>query len=111
MPVECQGRKSKSANPYCPYKLLQEYIDIRPHSTSEIEQFFVFADRSPVTPLQARETLKTMITRISFQSRLYNFYSLRIDRCSDLLKYGVSVETIKKIGHWKSNAVFSYLKE
>ena len=28
----------------------------------------------------------------------------------DLLDLGLSVEAIKKIGHWRSNAVYKYLK-
>ena len=29
---------------------------------------------------------------------------------SDLLKMGFTVETIKKLGRWRSNAVYAYLK-
>ena len=43
-------------------------------------------------------------------SELYLFHGFQSGRASDLLKLGVSVETIKKLGRWHSNAVFRYLK-
>ena len=99
-----------TANRYCPYKLVDDYSTTRPHVISDTEQFFVFSDCSPVTPEQVRAQLRLMIERIGLDSSLYNVHSMRIGHCSDLLKYGVSVETIKKIGRWKSNAVFHYFR-
>ena len=75
------------------------------------EQFFVYGDRSPVTQEKLRKTLKDMLERMNYNSALYNLHSLRIGQCSDLYKLGLSVETIKKIGLWKSNAVFTYLRD
>ena len=54
--------------------------------------------------------LKFMLQKLKLNADLYNVHSLRIGHCGDLLKMGVSVETIKKIGRWKSNAVFNYLR-
>ena len=95
----------------CPFKIIKDYIGRRPHAISDLEPFFVFTDRSPVTPVQIRSILKLMITRIGLDHQLYNVHSMRIGRCVDLLKYGVSVETIKKLGRWRSNTVFTYLRE
>ena len=96
---------------YCPYTIVDRYLNRRPHAVSELEQFFVISDGSPVTPDQARNFLRTLIKRIGLWAELYNFHSFRSGRCGDLLKYGVSVETIKKIGRWKSNAIFKYFKD
>ena len=96
---------------YCPYSVINSSVQRCAHSISEYEQFFILADRTPVLPDQVRVLLRQLISRLGLKVHLYNFHSLRIGRCIDLLNDGVSVETIKKIGRWKSNAVFSYLKE
>ena len=54
--------------------------------------------------------LKLMKDKCGLDSRLYNTHSLRTGCALDLLKLGLSVETIKKLGRWKSNTVFMYLK-
>ena len=51
-----------------------------------------------------------MLRNSGFNQGLYNCQSLRIGRASDLLKLALSVETIKKLGRWSSNAVFTYLR-
>ena len=35
-------------------------------------------------------------------------HGIRLGHVTDLLNLGVSVETIKKLGRWKSNAVYVY---
>ena len=100
----------KDLEEYCPYQLLRDYIDIRPKFKNPNEPFFVFSDHSPVSPVQMRNTLKMIIALSGFDESLYNCASFRIGRASDMLKMGISVETIKKIGHWRSNAVFTYLR-
>ena len=95
---------------FCPYKLLLKYIALRPIQKSRKEPFFIFKDYSPVQPKHMREALKHMLSLSGFDKDLFNCQSLRIGRASDLLRFGVSVETIKKLGCWKSNAVFTYLR-
>ena len=51
-----------------------------------------------------------MLTQAGYNSKLYTFHSERSRRALDLLKLGLSVETIKRLGRWKSNAVFRYLR-
>ena len=99
-------------NNFCPFAALQEFLQIRPVSAvSQNEQFFVWRDRTPVLPSQAANMLKFIIKKLGLDESLYSFHGFRSGRAGDLLKLGVSVETIKKIGHWKSNAVFAYLKD
>ena len=93
---------------YCPFNILKNYVAVRPSGVLQTEQFFVFADRSRVSPTHFRSTLKLMLNRLNINAKPYNLHSFRIGRCGDLYKYGVTVETIKKIGRWKSNAIFSY---
>ena len=101
--------KMDDTHAFCPYYLLQSYMDEHGQYLTPTEPFFIFTDRSPVKPEQMRSCLKKMINLMGLDSRLYSVHSLRAGRSSDLLNCGVSVETIKKLGHWKSNAVFRYL--
>ena len=93
-----------------PFSILHDYVNLRPLAVNDAEQFFVFSDNAAVKPDQLRKILRLLIRNIGLQPELYNIHSLRIGRWGDLLKLGLSIETIKKIGHWKSNAVFAYLR-
>ena len=102
--------KQRSFGKYCPYELLQQYIAVRPKYHDPNEQFFVFRDYSPVTSMHFRSTLHLMLRLMQYDEKLYNCHSFRIGRSSDLMKYGVSVETIKRIRRWRSNIVFAYIR-
>ena len=94
---------------FCPFAILKKFAASRPPITKSEEQFFVSADGSPVLHTQMQAVLRSMIQQLSFRPELYNCHSLRIGRGGDMLRMGISVETIKKIGRWKSNSVFRYL--
>ena len=95
---------------FCPYELLDNYIACRPTRSSKDEQFFVFRDNSPVTPANFQNTFKSMFMLAGYDATLFSAHSLRAGRSLDLLSLGLSVETIKKLGRWKSNAVYNYLR-
>ena len=97
-------------NHYCPYELLRNYVGLCPKFKSADEPFFVNRDRIGVQPRLIRMLLKSTLNKCGFNPHNFSVHSLRSGRASDLLSYGVSVETIKKLGRWKSNAVFKYLK-
>ena len=94
---------------YCPFKLMQSFINCRKSQKSPNEQFFVFSDRSPVSADHFRVVIKHTIQALGLNPVLYSRHSLCVGRACDLLAIGVSVETIKKLGRWKSNAVYNYL--
>ena len=102
-----QGKLRIEKELYCPFAIIKQYINLRPTALTLDENFFVFSDRSPVNPGNVRSVLKLMIQHIGLDANLYNFHAIRIGCCSDLLKLGLSVETIKKLGCWRSNAVFT----
>ena len=54
-------------------------------------------------------TMSKIISLIGLDHNFYSVHSFRVGRLTYLLKFGLSVETIKKLGHRKSNAVFRYL--
>ena len=105
------GEKLKSTGVYCPYDLLRKYLKVRKKAYRTVtEPFFVFSDRSPVAPMNFRSTLKTALKKSGLNYKLYNCGSFRAGRASDLLRNQVSVETIRKIGRWKSSAIYKYFK-
>ena len=89
---------------------MREYATKRGSYDNDTEIFFIFSDGRPVSPNQFRSLLKVILNKAGFNPSLYSGHSFRIGRSNDLLKLGLSVETIKKLGRWKSNAVFKYLK-
>ena len=109
---EEKAKKTCDVEAHCPYKLLQDYVRVRPRYKSALEPFFVFQDLSPLKPELARKILKELLKEAGFEAHLYNFHSLRAGRAVDLRKIcNLSVETIKELGRWSSNTVFTYLKE
>ena len=94
----------------CLYQALRDYVAFRASYRSYEEPFFVFSDGSSVSPSQFVKTLTKTLKLNSLNSELYCSHSFRIGRSCDLLKMGIPVETIKKLGRWKSNCIYSYLK-
>ena len=82
----------------CPYQLLKDYSRIRGGYTSDVEPYFVYADKSPVPPRRVSNCLKNMLKAISVDPSLYGTHSLRSGRTCDLFQLGLSVKTIKKLG-------------
>ena len=106
-----QHNKDLKQERWCPFKLLQCYVKLRRAARNEKEQFYVFYDYSPIKPQDVRVTLRNLLQNIGLDPLLYNCGSLRIGRATQLVNdYQISVETVKKFGRWKSNAVFTYLR-
>ena len=95
----------------CPYPLLRNYIAVQKKSLDSSKQFFMFSDCSPLNPDPVRQVLRMGLIKAGLDLTFYSVHSLRSGRALDLLHMGVSVESIKKLGRWKSNAVFRYLTE
>ena len=102
-------KSSRTLQLQCPYELIQQFTQVRGSYRTNLEPYFVFLDRCPVKPQQMGRFLKLMIKHAGFDETLYGTNFLCAGRTCDLYKLGLSVETIKKLGHWRSNAVFQYL--
>ena len=88
----------------CPYSTLNTYLQLcRPYKTDD-EKFFVFPDGSSVKPMHVSKCLRLAINLMNLNPNLYSFHGLCSGRACDLLKLGISVESIKKLGRWRSNA-------
>ena len=94
----------------CLYALLKQYSATCPPWTSDTQQFFVLSDGSNVTATLFRQYFKMLLKLENFDDRLYTLHSIRSGRAGNMLSLGFTVETIKKLGRWKSNAVFKYFR-
>ena len=106
-----QGSKqSRHQLEFCPFGIIKTYLSYRKKQRrNNMEQFFIFHDRSPVTPYHFRSTLWKVLLTAGVDPSFYDTKSFRSGCAVDLLDLGLSLESVKKIGWWKSNAVFTYL--
>ena len=108
--IRRQNKKCKHSF-FCPFEVVRNYIgNRRGHNNPPDQNFFIFSDGSPVTPTQVRNLLKQTISNFNLDSSLYSCHSLRAGRASDMLKSGVPIEKIRRLGRWRSNAVYKYLR-
>ena len=96
---------------FCPFKLMRNFLALRGGYKNAMEPLFVFKNKTPVTPTQARKLLKDCIDTLGLDSEVYDIHSLRIGRTSDLIKFNYTIEEVKRMGRWKSNAVFKYIRQ
>ena len=102
--------KRKDLGKFCPVEWTRRYIKLRDPITKSEENFFIFRDKTPIKAHFFRSLLRSIINSLNLEANLYDTHSFRIGRATDLFKSGVSVEDIKHLGRWKSNAVYKYLK-
>ena len=50
-------RPSQNNAAICPFTILREFVTVRPLSARTDEPFFIFSDRSAITPIHMRKTL------------------------------------------------------
>ena len=94
----------------CPFNAIRNYTCMKGGYATKQENFFIFADRSPVLLSHLHKVLCTCIAKIHLNPLLFYCHSLRIGHTSDLMKMGVPIEKIKIMGRWKSNAVYKYVR-
>ena len=85
-------------------------MKLRGNYLSDVENFFIFRDRTPVKHHHVWKILKTAIKHLNLNPDCYNFQLTHIGRASGLLKFGFSIEKIKRTGRWKSNTVYKYIR-
>ena len=95
---------------FCPFKSMREYMHIRGAYDSYSESLFIYRDKLTVGEDPACRLLRKAIDAIGLDSSIYDMHSLRIGRASDLIKYNYSVEEVKRLGSWKSNVVYKYIR-
>ena len=105
-----EQQDSSKQSSFSPFQIAREFSRARGGYIKDDEPFFIFSDRSPVEPKHVRWTLKKLLRRLKLNDKLYNTHSFRIGRATDLEKSGLSVDEIKLLGRWRSNAVFKYIR-
>ena len=94
----------------CPFNILRNYVKVRASYADDNEPFFVYQDRKPLRPEAINKVLKSILREGKIDPANFSMHGFRSGRSIDLLNLGVSVETIKKLGRWKSTAIFNYLR-
>ena len=95
---------------FCSFVLMNNYMNLRGDYNKEEEQLFVFRDKPPVTPDNARKVLKLCLTGLGLDATLYGMHSFRVGRTTDLIKCNYSLEEVKHMGHWQSNVIYKYIR-
>ena len=105
---ETSGKKKKF---FCPFKALRHYLAIRGPYADPKEQLFILVDKLPIPQSMLHNILRVLLQRVNLDPYFYSFQSMRAGRATDLFAFGYPVELIKRIGRWKSNAIYKYLKD
>ena len=101
---------SNTRNFFCPFDITRQYLKVHGGYFTVSEQFFVFKDRSPVRAEHILKIIRLTIAKLNLNPKHFGTHSLRIRRCTDLVKDGCPIEKVKLLGRWKSNAVFKYIR-
>ena len=96
---------------FCPFKLVREYLVRRGEYITEDEPFLIFSNHSPVKPDQFRKVLRNMLIHLNLDVQLYDTHSMHAGRVCDLVNMGYTIEQVKSMGRWKSNAIYKNLKQ
>lgn len=96
---------------YCPFTILQKFIEVRDQIAQGSEQFFVFKNNIPIKEGQFRRVLKKLIKLAGYNADSYNTHSFRIGRANHLMyKLNFSVSRIQLKGRWISGAIWNYFR-
>ena len=101
-----KGRNGK----YCPFLALREYIRFRRSVRNEDEQFFVYQDRNNVKATVFNTVLKKTIKSLGLRTEYYSLHCFRSGCMTDMHNMGIPLNTIQRLGRWKSNAVYTYIR-
>ena len=96
---------------HCPYKIIDQYLSRKPGFMKKGEPFFIFRDYTPVKPVHVRTALRQTLELCELNSALYDIHSFRIGQVTDLIKMGFSIDQVKLVGRWRSNAIYKYIRE
>ena len=102
--------KGQKMGKFCPVEWARKYITMRGPRLHDDENLFRFSDGSNIQAHHLRELLRSTIKSFGLDPSLYDTHSFRIGRATDLFKQNTSVDNIKHLGRWKSNAVYKYLR-
>ena len=96
---------------FCPFKVINKFINMRNPIIDDDEQFFIFSDGSPVQPVQATLVLRQLLKSLGLQEMLYAMHSFRIGRTSELVNFGYSITDVQWMGRLQIHKTITSVKE
>ena len=105
-------KKARNGQLFCPFKLVNDYLILRAQfpEVSLQQNLFLFRDGSLVYPHYARKVLRDCLKNLGLDPSLYDCHSFRIGHTCDMYKDNIPFSKICTAGHWRSNAVYKYLR-
>lgn len=97
----------KSESTLCPVLSINEYLLVR---SSGDGPFFCHFSGAPLTRYQFSAMLSKALKHAGVEFKRFKSHSFRIGGATALSMAGHSIEEIKNIGRWKSNAYKSYIR-
>ena len=73
-------------------------------------QILIKNHRLSLTAFKARSILKLAVTSIGLDAKTYTFHSFRRSGASLVFNHDIDLARIKQHGSWKSDAIWSYLR-
>ena len=101
---------SLSDSPLCPVKALEAMIKSIPHNKNS--PLFLIRTRLGIVPLtasRARSFLKMVVVSMGLNPHHFTFHAFRRSGASLAFNHDVKLDHIKQHGHWRSEAVWTYL--
>ena len=95
----------------CPVTAFKDYLASVPiDKTLPLFQILVKQQWLPLTGFKARSFLKLAVTSIGLDPKIYTFHSFRRSGASLAFNHDVDLNKIKQHGNWKSDAIWTYLR-
>ena len=101
--------KDKRDKRLCPFQLLRNHVKMRKKFINRHKPFFILRDRTPVSAMMFRGILKKLLIFQGLDPSLYGGHNLKGGHATNMAELQISLELIRKIGRWKSSAIFTYL--
>jgi site-specific recombinase XerD len=95
----------------CPVAWYQGYVRLRTALGISSVAFFCSASGETLSPDLLRSRLKVALKRVGIDPSSYGGHSTRSGAATALVKKGVSIRVLKKLGGWKSDAVYVYVRD
>ena len=71
---------------------------------------FHFRDGRPLTSKRFRSTFQSLVEQCGYNPAKYNTHSLRIGAATAAARAGLPLDTIQKLGRWRSSVYWTYIR-
>ena len=103
----CTLQIQSNCFPFCTYKLLDEYLRVRPEFDGPL---FCHLNKKSLSRRQFVSVLHSALKFLGYQFDHINTHSFRIGAATYFSSIGLSDEDIKKRGRWISNSFQRYIR-